>query len=71
MEQGTIVVIGLCLFLGVWYGAGHLFNLRRGQQLFQWLEAGLDVLGGEREGDGAGGTDHDLPVGILRCGILL
>lgn len=48
-ERGVIIVIGLCVALALWYGGGHLYNRRRGQRLFRWLEAGLDVLGGERE----------------------
>jgi len=49
MDPGVVAVIGLCVFLALWYGGGHLYNRRRGQRLFCWLEAGLDVLGGERE----------------------
>jgi len=49
MDAGVIAVIGLCVFLALWYGAGYLYNRRRGQRLFHWLETGLDVLEGERE----------------------
>jgi hypothetical protein len=49
MEPGVAVVIGVCAFLALWYGAGHLYNRRRGQRLFRWLEAGLGALGGEIE----------------------
>jgi hypothetical protein len=49
MDPGVVAVIGLCVFLALWYGGGYLYNRRRGQRLFVWLEAGLDVLGGERE----------------------
>jgi len=49
MDPEVIAVIGLCVFLALWYGGGYLYNRRRGQRLFRWLEIGLDVLGGERE----------------------
>jgi hypothetical protein len=49
MDWGAVVVIGLCIFLALWYGGGYLYNRRHGQRLFRWLEMGLDVLGGERE----------------------
>jgi hypothetical protein len=37
------------VLLVLWYGGGHLYNRRRGRRLFRWLEAGLDVLGGEKQ----------------------
>jgi hypothetical protein len=49
MDPGTVAVIGLCVFLALWYGGGHLYNRHRGQRLFRWLKAGLDTLGGETE----------------------
>jgi len=49
MDPGTIAIIGLCVFLALWYGGGYLYNRRRGQHFFRWLEMGLDVLGGERK----------------------
>jgi len=49
MEPGVIAIVGLCVFLALWYAGGYLYNHRRGQRLFRWLEMGLDVLGGERE----------------------
>lgn len=49
MEPGVAVVIGLCAFLALWYGAGYFYNRRRGQRLFRWLKAGLGVLSGEVE----------------------
>jgi hypothetical protein len=49
MKPGVAAVIGLCAFLALWYGGGHLYNRRRGQRLFHWLEAGLGALDGEVE----------------------
>jgi hypothetical protein len=49
MDTGVVAVIGLCVFLALWYGGGYLYNRRRGQRLFHWLERGLDILGGEKE----------------------
>ena len=44
MDPGVIEVTGPCMFLALWYGVGHLYNRRRGQRLFHWLETGLEVL---------------------------
>ncbi len=49
MNSGTIVVIALSVFLVLWYGVGYLYNRRRGEWLFHWLEVGLETLGGEHE----------------------
>ena len=43
MDPGVAAVIGLCVLLALWYGGGHLYNRRRGQRLFRWLEMGLDT----------------------------
>jgi hypothetical protein len=47
MDRGTIAVIALCLVLVAWYAIGYLYNLRHGRRLFAWLNAALEVLGGE------------------------
>ncbi|MDY6874935.1 MAG: hypothetical protein SWK90_01845 [Chloroflexota bacterium] len=49
MDPEIITIIGLCAFLALWYGGGYLYNRRRGQRLFYWLEAGLGILGGNTE----------------------
>ncbi|MFO7743276.1 MAG: hypothetical protein R6X31_13290 [Anaerolineae bacterium] len=49
MSPGTIAIIAVSVFLLAWYVAGHAYNRRRGRRLRTWLEAGLDVLGGEME----------------------
>jgi hypothetical protein len=49
MDPGVVVIIALCVLLLLWYGAAYLYNHRRGERLYRWIEAGLDVLGGERE----------------------
>lgn len=49
MNRGTMAVIAVSVFLVVWYAVAHIYNLRRGRRLRQWLEAGLDDLGGKRE----------------------
>ncbi len=45
MNPEIAAIIGLCVFLVLWYGAGYLYNRRRGQRIYQWLRAGLDVWG--------------------------
>jgi len=67
MDPGTVVVIGLCIFLALWYGGGYLYNRRRGQRLFRWLEAGLDVLGGEREAGWIGSPASGARVNVLHA----
>ncbi len=67
MDPGVIAVIGLCVFLALWYGGGYLYNRRRGQRLFRWLEAGLDVLGGEREAGWIGSPASGARVNVTHA----
>jgi hypothetical protein len=67
MEPAVIAVIGLSVFLALWYGGGHLYNRRRGQRLFRWLEAGLDVLGGEREAGWLGSPAAGARINVTRA----
>jgi hypothetical protein len=41
------ILIGLIVFLAVWYVVASFFNRRRGITVFHWLRNGLDRLGGE------------------------
>lgn len=67
MEPGVAVVIGVCAFLALWYGGGHLYNRRRGQRLFRWLKDGLDVLGGEVESGWLGSPAAGARVNVTRA----
>jgi len=67
METGVIAVIGLCVLLALWYGGGHLVNRSRGQRLFRWLEAGLDVLGGVRESGWIGSPAAGARVNVIHA----
>ncbi|MFQ6101934.1 MAG: hypothetical protein ACE5OS_11980 [Anaerolineae bacterium] len=68
MDPGVVAVIGLCAFLALWYGGGYLYNRRRGQRLFHWLETGLDVLGGdEREAGWIGSPASGARITVLRA----
>jgi len=67
MDPKVIAVVGLGAFLVLWYGAGYLYNRRRGQRLFRWLEAGLDVLGGERESGWIGSPASGARVNIVHA----
>ena len=66
MDPAVVAVIGLCVFLALWYGGGHLYNRRRGQRLFRWLEAGLDVLGGDREAGWLGSPAAGARINVTR-----
>ena len=67
MELETVAVIGLCAFLALWYGAGYLYNCRRGQRLFRWLEPGLDVLGGDRETGWLGSAASGARINVIHA----
>ncbi len=67
MDPGTVTVIGLCVFLTLWYGAGHLVNRRRGQRLFRWLEGGLDVLGGGKEAGWIGSPASGARINVIHA----
>ena len=67
MDPGVVAVIGLCAFLALWYGGGYLYNRRRGQRLYRWLEAGLDVLGGEREAGWLGSPASGARVNVVHA----
>jgi hypothetical protein len=67
MDPGVIAVIGVCAFLVLWYGGGYLYNRRRGQRLFRWLEGGLDVLGGERQAGWIGSPASGARVNVTRA----
>ena len=67
MDPGTIAVIGFCVFLAAWYGAGYWANHRRGRRLYAWLEEGLEVLGGEREMGWIGSPASGARINILHA----
>lgn len=67
MDPGNILVIGLCVFLALWYGGGYLYNRRRGQRLFRWLETGLDVLGEERKAGWIGSPASGARVNVIHA----
>jgi len=67
MDPEVIAIIGLCVFLALWYGGGYLYNRHRGQRLFRWLETGLNVLGGEREGGWIGSPASGARINIIHA----
>jgi hypothetical protein len=67
MDTGVIAVIGACVVLALWYGGGYLYNRSRGQRFFRWLEAGLDVLGGEREAGWIGSPASGARVNVVHA----
>ena len=67
MDRGTVAVIALCVALVAWYAVGYFYNLRHGRRLFAWLEAGLDVLGGERTAGWIGSAASGARIQILHA----
>src|SRR5574341_170242 len=58
------VVVGIGIFLAVWYLLASMFNRRRGIAIYYWLKAGLDRLGSEVSGKwiGSSGSGAHLKV---------
>ena len=67
MDPGIIAIIGLCVFLALWYGGGYLYNRHRGQRLFRWLETGLEVLGSEREAGWIGSPASGARINVIHA----
>jgi len=67
MNPATIAVIGLGVFLILWYIAAHMYNRRRGRYHFNWLEKGLDVLGGERESGWIGSPNSGARINVTHA----
>jgi hypothetical protein len=67
MGPEALVVTGLCVVLALWYGGGYVYNRRRGQRLFRWLEAGLDALGGEVESGWIGSPAAGARVNVVHA----
>ncbi|HEY5983000.1 MAG TPA: hypothetical protein VIU38_05960 [Anaerolineales bacterium] len=44
MSSQTIVVIAVAVFMG-WFAIGMIYNLRRGDRLLKWMQAGLPIIG--------------------------
>ncbi len=49
MDLGQWVVILLSVILGVWFFVGSVINRRRGMAIFEWLQSGLEKMGGISE----------------------
>ena len=67
MDPGIVVIIALCGLLLLWYGGAYLYNRRRGERLYRWIEAGLDVLGGEREAGWIGSSASGARFNIIHA----
>ncbi|MCX7681889.1 MAG: hypothetical protein N2508_07995 [Anaerolineae bacterium] len=67
MDPETVAVIGLCVVLTLWYAGGYLYNRRQGEQLFRWLRAGLDVLGGEKQASWLGSPANGVYINITHA----
>lgn len=44
MDAQTIVIIAVAIFMG-WFAIGMIFNLRRGDKVLKWMQAGLPLIG--------------------------
>jgi hypothetical protein len=47
VNAGQIIVIALSVLLALWVGGGMWYNRRRARLIWEWLEPGLELLGGE------------------------
>lgn len=45
MDPGQYIIIGLSIFLGLWYIVGSTINRKRGVVTFHWLRDGLETMG--------------------------
>jgi len=65
MNLGQYVVIGLSIFLGLWYIVGSSINRKRGLETFRWLRDGLETAGKVTEARwiGSSGSGARLTVG--------
>lgn len=65
MNLGQYVVIGLSIFLGLWYIIGSSTNRKRGLETFRWLRDGLETTGKVTEARwiGSSGSGARLTVG--------
>lgn len=45
MDPGQYIIIGLSIFLGLWYIVGSTINRKRGVATFHWLRDGLETMG--------------------------
>ena len=65
MNLGQYVVIGLSIFLGLWYVVGSSTNRKRGLEIFRWLRDGLETAGKVTEARwiGSSGSGARLTVG--------
>ncbi len=67
MNSGTITIVAVSLLLLGWYIAAHMVNRRRGRRFRRWLEAGLDVFGGESEGGWIGSPASGARFNVRRA----
>jgi len=67
MKPGALAIIGLSVFLTLWYGVVFLYNHRCGRRLFRWLEAGLDVLGEERASGWIGSAASGARINVIHA----
>ena len=65
MNLGQYVVIGLSIFLGLWYVVGSSTNRKRGLETFRWLRDGLETAGKVTEARwiGSSGSGARLTIG--------
>ncbi len=45
MNVGQWIVIGLCIFIGLWYATGFYYNRRKSKAVAAWLYTGLSLYG--------------------------
>ncbi len=65
MDLGQSIIIGLSVFMGLWYIVGATINRRRGVATFRWLREGMETTGKVTEARwiGSSGSGARLTVG--------
>jgi hypothetical protein len=64
MNTGQWIVIGLCVFLFVWYISWNIFNRRRGIAVYYWLRKFLDKIGEITQAGWLGSSSSGARLGV-------
>jgi len=66
-DFGQWFVIGLCVFLLVWYVVAAYLNRRRGIQIYRWLRDGLEKIGSLSEVSWIGSAGSGAQIAVKKA----